>query len=353
MFLALLVVLSLSCFISLPNSYKNYSAKVDLECSFDVKSLNFENHTVTATLDLEIYGIQNQTIGGVSQKPNFIILQVSDSYNDELNCTFAHDFGNGTYSYRGILEDANWYLYSYGEGFPFDPNYLQFNIIHMDFTIGNARYGASTFENYSYNILKPKVEFSGINNIDLTNNWRIDFKINNEFLDVTFNRNSLTATLIIMTPLAWLLFLSAIAPSIIEDRKTRIELYSALLVFTPMFIFAIESFIPARGSPSIPEFLSIVLLLLTTCFLSISLIKLDGERLLKGDKIIFEVLSPFIIILAVVYFSRLVAILWLSIFVIIGLLSALLVVGYYFRVTAFKKLKKREEDDAKAKFEIV
>jgi hypothetical protein len=115
--------------------------------NIDVKNLNFVNHTVTASLELEIYGIENLTINGISEKPDFIIVQVSDSSDDKVNCTIANDYGNDTYSYKGELNDASWYLYSVSEGFPFDPNFLQFNIIHLDFVIDNATYGSSVFGN--------------------------------------------------------------------------------------------------------------------------------------------------------------------------------------------------------------
>jgi hypothetical protein len=189
--------------------------------------------------------------------------------------------------------------------------------------------------------------------VDLTNNWKIESKIQGEFLNVMFNRNSLTVSLIIMTPIAWLFTLAVFAPSLIEDWKTRIELYSALIVFTPMFIFAIQSFIPARGSPSIPEFLSVILLLLTTCFLLFSLPRMDDEKLLKADKAIFWIAIAFTTVLSLAYFIRLIEMLWLSIFVVIGLLLLLLLTGYYFRIIYFEKRKKHQEAEEKRMFEII
>ena len=349
----LIVAFALSRLIQVPdNQTSKQTTQLSLMCYMDIKSVNLENHTVLATLTLEIYGIQNLTLAGISQKPNITCVQVSDSYNDELNCTFAHDYGNGTYSYKGTLEDVNWYLYSMGEGYPYDVNFIEFNIMHLDFVIGDAKYGASAFANYSYNIVTPQVKFSGANYIDLKNNWQIDNRVNGEKLDIMFNRNTFMASLIIMAPIAWLLTLVTMAPSLIEDRKTKIEVYSAILVFTPMFIFAIQTFIPPRGFPSIPEFLSVILLLLTTTFLLAALPRFGSQKSLEADMWVFGICIPAIAVLAFVFFIRLIS-WWLPVQIIIGLLLSLLSAGLLARIRLYNIRKKRKEAEALAQFQIV
>lgn len=326
--------------------------QLNLKCYVDISDVNLENHTVIATIDLEIYGIENLTLSGISQKPSITCIQVSDSNNDELNCTFAHDFGNGTYSYRGILKNAQWYLYSMGEGYPYDLNFLEFNVVNLSFFIGETKYGASVFGNYSFDILTPQVKFVDVQDTDLRNNWQIDHRINGENLDIFFNRNTAMVLLIIMAPIAWLLFFVTMAPSLIDDRKTKIEVYSAILVFSPMFIFAIQNFLPPRALPSIPEFLSIILMLLATSFLTASLPKVDSKKSLEADKWIFQICTPIIVIWTCIYFYRLIQF-SLAVKIVVALLVSLLLGGYIARVKLYNVREKRKEKEALSQFQTV
>jgi hypothetical protein len=352
----LIVIISLFTFsyyiISTNNQSIDITKQLSLMCYIDIKSVDLQNHTAFATFNIEIYGIQNLTLAGASKAPNITCLQVSDSYNDELNCTLAHDYGNGTYSYEGTLQDKNWYLYSMGEGYPYDPNFIQFNVLHLDFIIDNTKYAANEFENYSFKFLNPQVKFVGQNYIDLTANWQIENRIKGETLDVMFNRNTMIASLIIIAPIAWLLIVVTMAPALIEDRKTKIEVYSAIVVFSPMFIFAIQTFLPPRSAPSIAEFLTVILLLLATSFLLTSLPKWDSKTSLKIDQWVFKLYIPIVAFMALISFMRVLS--WsIGVDVVIGLLLVWLYIGKLIRVRVYDTQKRRKEEKERAQFQIV
>jgi hypothetical protein len=351
--LTLLIVIAIICsFIVINNQQPTNANMLSLVPYFDIESINQENHTVTASLNLEIYGIQNLTFAGKSTAPNMTSIQVSDSYNDKLNCTLAHDYGNGTYSYEGTQKEMNWYFYSMPEGFPYDSNFIEFTVLHLDFLVDNAWYGSSSFANYSFKFVNPQVQFTGVNLDELKNDWQIDNKISSEKLDVHFNRNTALAAFIIMAPTSWLLVIVTIAPTFIQDRKTKIEVYSTILVFCPMFIFAIQAFIPPRTSPSVPEFLSVVTMLLSATFLLMSFAKINQTQSLKADIWLFRVLIPLIAVLAILAFAR--ALVWsLGVDITIGLLIAWLFVARYLRTNLFETREKRRKQEEEKLFNIV
>lgn len=322
---------------------------------FEVKSVNLNNHTAIAKLDLELYGIQNVTLGEKSIHPDFVFVQITDSNNDVINCSLSGDYGNGTYSYKGTLNDVNWYLYNFGEGYPYDPTFIEVRIIGLEYAMGQSRYGASVFDNYSYNVGYTQVTFNGINYDDLQYTWKISKNQDADILHINFDRIWLTPTFIIMFPLIWLIGLVIFAPSLTNNRTHRITLYSSILVFAPMFIFAIQTFISPRGSPSVPEFMGVMLMLMSVMFLLAAL----PRRLTRAETLLLDsviIITSFIFIgfFGIFVFIRLIIFQSLTIVGVLGLLLGLIVFGYVWRIRAYDKQTIRLiEREAKERLKIL
>ncbi len=298
---------------------------------FDIKDINLQNHTATVNLNLEVSGIKNVTINGISKQPNIICIQLGDSNNNEVNLTLAHDFGNGTYSYQGNIADENWYLYSMGEGYPYDVNAIEFRVLHLDYFIGDTRYGATAFDDHTFQIGTAQSTFFGLNYVDLAGSWQIENKPNGEVLDILFARGDITPSFIIIMPLAWLLTIIVFSPTFTKDRGPKITLYSTVLVFAPMFIFAIQAFIPSRASPSIAEFLGVTLLLLSASLLIAVLPKFKKNICLIMDISAFITVAISLAVLFPLVFFRLIG-WWLPVQLTLIGLETLLITGLIARI---------------------
>jgi hypothetical protein len=296
--------------------------------------MNWENHTALATVNFELIGIRNVTLNGVLKLPSIIYLQTSDSNNDEVSLTLAHDYGDGIYSYTGVLDNRNWYLYSMGEGYPYDVYAVELRVQQLDFCFGNERYDASMLTNYSVNMGAVPSEFTGQDTAELKNTWQIENKPSNAVLDVLFARGDITASFIIITPLIWLLTIIALAPAFTKGRNTKITVYSSILVFAPMFVFAIQTFIPQRSTPSIAEFLGVTLMLLSASLLLSVLPNFKKQIALAMDAASFIVIATAVAFTFPIVYSRLIG-WWLPVQLTLVGFEALLFGGLIARVMIY------------------
>jgi len=184
--------------------------------------------------------------------------------------------------YFGWQTDIAWPLYGSGELFPFD-SYL------MRFMVGELWYFENTAKKLSADArsqLTFRKEMSMVwTNQLLESTWQVPRfpeipKIVPGFsqfmydFDIKIARRPLIPSLQFLVPIVLCyLFLggSMLLPT--QNLDTRLRVYLPLFVFSPTFFFAIQSYLPRRSSLSIPEFLLTYLIVCTSVFGFISMLR--------------------------------------------------------------------------------
>jgi hypothetical protein len=168
---------------------------------------------------------------------------------------------------------------TYGELYPFDYNFinLKLNAEYLVGAINGTTYNLSW--KYSLNVVEGTATFSGFRWKDFLNTWTPYTKPSGERLIVGFQRSEQNLQYLIIIPLMWFLTLVAFMPVCIGKKKSAVfQFYTSMLVFAPVFIFAIQSFIPPRNTLSIPEFLSFTLVLTSTLMIIVTLPKYKNAK---------------------------------------------------------------------------
>jgi hypothetical protein len=333
------------------------SHQLDVTMYISIKDVDLANHRVLADVTLSIDGFL-----GTDADYLYVTFQDIDSY--EVNCSHAGGIINGTHSFQGSVEGKYWYLNSYGEIYPYETNYVSFILDRnsLQYQINETRYGGIDWL-YTFNFVNKQayIQFLGLKKVDLDSTWTIANATDSPRFIVFLSRSETMPSFIIIAPLIVVLIAMILIPSFTNDRNAKITFYSAILVFSPMFIFAIQSFIPSRSSPSIPEFLGLMLMILSVSLFLVTLPKFEKERTVY----VFEIAVLFVMVffsinITPIAFSRLLSVVTpiQNIYTIRNLqnfLLTLLVVGIGVRVIAFlmketeraKKKKEAEESDMK------
>lgn len=347
--LACILISFTLCSISPTAKCENDSTQLNVFITISISDVNLQNHTIVADVDsLRIDGIKPLTVGGTPQEPNNITVMLDDINHDLINLNSYHNYGNDTYGAVGEIKNTIWYLYSRGEAYPYDINLANFRLYsnNLIYSINGTDYGSSTEFNYTYKIENSQVSFSGLNNIDLEGTWEKIIQYNGQQLDVYLVRNASLPSFIIMLPIFWLLVLIIVIPNLCEEREIKIPIYSTILVFLPIFLFAIQGFIPPRSSPSIPEFLIILMMFMTISMIFVSLRELKKRDLFFLEMAVYLIALIFFTMLVFSSFSFVFSI-SLSIQLIFFTTEALLLAGMIPRVLQlidnyFKSRKKKE-----------
>jgi hypothetical protein len=265
----LIVVVSYS--IHSPTCHgESESHKLDLIMWIEISDVNFENHTVLADVTFRIHSFPENTTTKVYAKLDDIDLNM-------VECSRAGGLVNGTYDFQGEAKGTKWYLNFYGELYPFDLNYVVFRLYpSLEYEINDTIYGLDY--PISFNTVEQQVQFSGLLKANLENTWQIKPVIEGGEITILLLRIEYVSQFLIIVPLFWFLTLVASVPILSNVKNTKIQFYSSVLVFTPIFIFAIQSFIPPRSSLSIPEFLGLILILSSASMFLSSLPKFRTEK---------------------------------------------------------------------------
>ena len=256
---------------------ENEHGTFDLTMYVSITQVNLENHTVLANIDLDITGVSSIEIGGVQQVPDTVYVTFDDINLDKTNCSLSHNLGNGTYTYSCSLQGKYWYLYSYGELYPFDLNYVAFKLYPtLSYEINNTVYGFDY--PISFNVIYQQVQFSGLSKVDLENAWQIAPTIDDGQTTVSLLRGEYISQFLIVIPLLGFLALVSCSVIFTNNKNHRLQLYSSVLVFAPVFLFAIQDFIPPRSSLSVAEFLGFALILSSILAFIFSMPKQKNEK---------------------------------------------------------------------------
>jgi len=244
-----------------------------------ISEINPANHTVLANVTLYMHNFpENMTTNVLVRFEN------DDSY--EVNCSRVGDPVNGTYDYKGEIDGKYWYLVTYGELYPSDLNFVNLKL-NPDYLVGSIN-GTTYNPNwkYSFNVVDGAVNFYGFQWADFQNTWTTSPVNSGERLIIYFQRKELNPQYLIIAPLVWFLTLVASLPLLSANKTTKIQFYSSILVFAPIFIFAIQNFIPPRNSLSIPEYLSFILILSSTLMLIMTLPKYKNEKHKRNSEVV-------------------------------------------------------------------
>jgi hypothetical protein len=175
---------------------------------------------------------------------------------------------SGGRTYDGYLQVDKWPLKGQGEMYPFDSYKLRFYISDQFYFIRNQTlellYPNATFDKNillrNIELLEPESQF-----------------YNAEFF-VEVHRDSMMPFLQLLLPIVFCFFI--IGGSVLIPRKelnSRLTLYLSLFVFFPIFLLAIQSFLPHRTSLSIIEILLVDALSTNALLTVISMIRLGDH----------------------------------------------------------------------------
>jgi hypothetical protein len=207
----------------------------------NIIDINPENHTVLANVTVILHNFpHNDTTN--------ILVKFENDENYEVNCSRIGNPVNGLYEYKGKIDGKYWYLATNGELYPFDFNFVSFKL-NPDYLFGavnGTTYGPNL--QYSLNIIGGAVNYYGFHWKDFHSMWKTFPTPSGERFMVVFQRSEQSPQYMIFIPLIWILTLITSIPLLTTNKKIKIEFYSAMLVFAPVFIFTIQGFIPPRSS---------------------------------------------------------------------------------------------------------
>jgi hypothetical protein len=235
--LILFLVINVALLLCPSCKCQNEVPKLNISFDVNIDGINLANHTLTADVSIEIESFP--------ENASDLQVKLNDISSDLINFSKAEGVVNGTQDFQGDLKGTYWYLNGQGQLYPFDFNIAVFQLIpnHVEYQINNSSYGSQ----YTFNIVEQQVHFSGLSKGELESIWTISPSINGDKLNVKLDRNDPSAQLLIFSPLFWLLIVVASLPVLSSDRKTKLQFYSSIMVFAPIFLFAIQGFIPPRN----------------------------------------------------------------------------------------------------------
>jgi hypothetical protein len=243
---------------------------INLSMQIEIISLDLENHTVVAKVSL--------TIENFPENATKVYAMLDDINHDTVDCIITGGLVNGIYRFQNESStETSWYINYFGQLYPFDIGYVNFRLYpSLEYEINNTRYGLS--QPISFNVLDEQVVYSGMADSSLVNTWQIEPINNGGEVTVNFVRYESVSQILVIVPLIWFLTLVAAVPLFTKNKKTKIQFYSSMLVFAPIFIFAIQSYIPTRSSLSFAEFLGLTLILSSASMFLFSLPKQRTEK---------------------------------------------------------------------------
>jgi hypothetical protein len=271
----------------------------ELQVAMDVNilSVNVENNFVVAQISLTINGIRLYHIGNVTEVPSAIQVQVMGIEKTyDVNCTLSTDFGNDTFGYSGTITNTTLYLETHGEGYPVDPNLIRVMLYPegLALTINGSQYGPEPEWNYHFRVEDQQISFTGVEATHLQNTWQIFPSPNGGELYVYLVRNSgWVPIMIINAPLGGLLLAAIFVTMICANKRLKTEIYLTILISCPVYLFSVQTFIPPRNFASMPEFIGIVLMLLSIALFLVSL--LPKKIVFAGECLSFVIMTFFVL----------------------------------------------------------
>ena len=221
--------------------------QLDLDLIVKIKRVIVKNSTSEVDIHLLVRNFPEET-SNVS-----FLLDSGISYY-LMNCSGRTNFLQGT------LEDQLWYLDGFGELFPFDFYTLDFRFYpyYCQYYFNGTVYG---LDSWSYSFQNDtRIVFAGLQRSRLEEEWEIFCFKDEDGATAYLFRESEVESFQFIFPLVAIQLLLIFSPSFTRKRSIRTTIYSSILLFTPMFIFAMQNFIPPRSTLSIPEFFGINLI---------------------------------------------------------------------------------------------
>jgi hypothetical protein len=281
-------------FVSVLSCKAEESNRLFVDADIHVTDINLQNHTVTADITFEIHGLKPLIVEGSLQEPRNILFTLDDMDFDVVSGDCQTD-ENGTCSAYGFIKGTNWYLSTKGEGYPFDMNLFVFGLANNNilYSINGTNYVTYIQLNYVCDWINQSIDFRGINTIDYENTWHTRIQVDGQQFYVLLNRNGDLGLYLTLIPQFFLIGLAIVVSNISVQRKNKIEFFTAILVFAPMFIFSIQTFIPPRISLAIPEFLAILLIILSSSMIMLSFLNVRKIWIYLSEIAIFSGLLIF------------------------------------------------------------
>lgn len=256
---------------------------LEVTIEITIKEINSDNQTICADAFVGINGIPKDA--------SYVIVKFINIDSDQVNCNQNFNGTRGfftdgkTYEFQGEIKDKYWKLRGYGEAYPFDLYYLDVRLtsFFLIYEINGTQYGPDlkyTFDNSSRvcQMTFPEGE-------DLLKTWQWANSLGRDVFSSTtdnlffISRREFNPKILTLAPLLLLFVVVILSPILSKDKDVKIRIYSSVLVFSPMFIFAIRDLIPSRTGLAIPEFLGIALMFNVASMLLTSLPKYENERI--------------------------------------------------------------------------
>jgi len=325
-----LILLLYSLFLSLPTCRaENQTLELKVTMNANIYDIDLENHRILADVWFTVYGFRENATS--------IYVRFTSIELYEVNCTLKSDYGNGTYSFGGHLDGKYWYLANHGETYPFDYGYIEFYMYNsVEYSINGERYGIP--DQITFNVSMDGM-FVGLKKVDLDNSWAIQPEKNQQTLKLV--RIDAYQQFLVLVPVFFIIGLVAALPSLSRNKETKIRIYMSILVFSPMFLFALHNIIPPRLALSLPEVLTLNILIMSVLLLAFTLPEYKNK---KGNCLLEVVglISSWIIALSLfswgfLRFSNLIPIQIIMFLLLLLAASSIFAVAY--KTSTFKSIK--------------
>ena len=201
--------------------------------------------------------------------------QIGVNFESDANGYIMCERGSTDQSFFGESKIDNWPLRGSGEAYPFDSYRVNIAISRQFYIVQNGTlsvfYPEATLRNVfnrDAQIETPESPF-----------WNAEFSI-------SVGRNSSIIPIELMIPVLVSFFIVGFSVLLGDKINERLSVYVGLLFFSPIFLFAIQNYLPSRSTLSIPE-IFIICLIVASALLCISVMvqsrfKSSKSRSLNG-----------------------------------------------------------------------
>jgi hypothetical protein len=240
-----------------------------------------------SSLGVLVMGIYNaSSTGSSSISTNSVVVTCNNLGEDNS--------GQG-WDFQGQSNEIQWSLVGYGENYPFDSYTLAFGILQLQVPAKNTISG-SLASNVTCTLtpVGSSAGYSGPNVFSLSRSWVNKyltipttwnyvewgtpgvtpplFEINLNLYRTTNAVDDAILELLVPVIACYFLLATTLVMNPVCHLSDRLTVYLSLFVFGPTFLFAIQTYLPYRASLSLPELLSINLVISTTIFAIFSIV---------------------------------------------------------------------------------
>jgi hypothetical protein len=269
---------------------------------FDIQILSVDLFTDVAEVNITVTIKDLPLIANLTPGEPVRAIVSSDFDHKEISCNET----NG--EYEGSSGSIDWTLggkLGKGEYFPFERYELNFTLANVVPTLPNmTEIKGDNYNSFAYFAGSQRALLGRIFEANQVQEWMyVGTSFNNRTMVAFLGRKLLPGPiaapvffwqLMLPTIACYWLLAGTLAPTGTEGRRNRLTVYVSLFFFCPIFLLAIQGYLPLRASLSIPEVLIATLITSTAVLVFSSLFRVKstfGELIKDGIALSIVIVS--------------------------------------------------------------